>query len=353
MERRDFLKAGTAAGVASVAAPACSVVGGGQLIGTPSLSGAEMDDYLVRLDRGMETISGSNLLDEMVPPKAGETGNQRLRREQGQELARKGLRTMLLTGMYKDLPEADRRHPGMQQRLERSGPEMDQALFGMTSLMAGTSPAERSAIQAELKRRPDLGLRLAEGLNKPAKALGVSMKRRAQLRTMSTHLAWRMRVQPPGLVLDDVVGKVQRVAVRNGQDEELKRHLATRIGEEAFWQNQTRLAMADDQVTDIEDPELNLVGEQVEPPPALVVPDEPGAALVRHSEPYEARQVKRKRGKVLVSTGLWMMGTGAGSLAIGGGIVAAESPVGLLVMTAGGLAVVGGLIVLVIGLLID
>lgn len=351
MERRDFLKVGTAAGVASMAGPACSVAGGGQLINTPTLGTSEMDGYLARLDRGLEAITGGDLLGDLIPRRAKESAAEQRKRQQGRALAQKGLRTLLLTGAYKDLPEADRRHPGMQQRLERGAPEMDQALFGMTGLLAGTSAEQRAAIQTELKRQPDLGLRLAESLNGPAKELGVSMKRRAQLRTMSTHLAWRMRVQSPSLVMDDLVGKVRRVTARNGQEEELKRHLATRIGEEAFWRNQTRLAMAGGTEEVLDD---ELFGEPAAAPPeAPAGPDEPGVAPLVRSEPYEARPLVRQRGGALVSTGLWMMGTGAGTLAIGGGLVAAESIVGAFIMTAGGLAIVGGLIVLVVGLLID
>lgn len=348
MERRDFLKVGTAAGVASVAAPACSMVGGGQLLDT-SLSGSEMDGYLSRLDRGLEAISGGDLLGDLIPPRANETSQQRQQRQQGQVLARKGLRALMLTGMYKDLPEADRLHPGMQQRLERSAPELDQALFGMTGLLSSTTPVERAAIQAELKRRPDLGLRIAESINGPARKLGVSMKRRAQLRSMSTHLSWRMRVQSPSLVVDDVLGKVQRVAARNGQHEELKRHLATRIGEEAFWRNQARVAMVGDADEEVDRTQAFGEWAEVEKP---VAPDEPGAAPVVRSEPFEARPLVPRRGGALISTGLWMLGTGAGSVAIGAGLLAAESLVGAFVMTAGGIAIVAGLIVLVVGLIV-
>ena len=349
MERRDFLKVGTAAGVASVAGPACSVVGGGQLLDTPSLSDSEMGGYLTRLDRGLEAISGGDLLDDLLPRRSNETSQQRRQREQGTALARTGLRSLLLTGMYKDLPQADRLHPGMQQRLERGAPEMDQALFGMTGLMAGTTSTQRDAIQAQLRKQPDFGLRLAESLNRPAKKLGVSMKRRAQLRTMSTHLSWRMRVQSPSLVMDDVVGKVQRVASRNGQHEELKRHLATRIGEETFWRHQTRLAMAGGASEAVDDDEFF----GVDPAQARQAAglDEPGVAAVR-SEPFEVRPPVKRRGGALISTGLWMMGTGAGTVAIGGGIVAAGSLVGAFVMTAGGVAIVAGLIILAIGLII-
>jgi len=221
----------------------------------------------------------------------------------------------------------------------------------MTGLMARTSPAQRDAIQAQLRRQPDLGLRLAESLNRPAQKLGVSIKRRAQLRTMSTHLSWRMRVQSPSLVMDDVLGKVQRVAARNGQDEELKRHLATHIGEETFWRNQTRLAMAGGAGEAAADDD-GLFDDGPAGAKGAGGPDEPGVAPAVRSEPFEARPQVKRRGGALISTGLWMMGTGAGSVAIGAGILAAESIVGAFVMTAGGVAIVAGLIVLVVGLIV-
>jgi hypothetical protein len=46
------------------------------------------------------------------------------------------------------------------------------------------------------------------------------------------------------MLFDEYIGKVDRIEARTGSDEELARELMARMGEDAFWRRQQRLAMA-------------------------------------------------------------------------------------------------------------
>ena len=74
-----------------------------------------------------------------------------------------------------------------------------------------------------------------------AERSGVSEARRAQLRAMFTDVGWRLENQPPVLIVDEYVGKVERVTASNIEDAARQRWLTARYGEEIFWQAQESL----------------------------------------------------------------------------------------------------------------
>jgi hypothetical protein len=355
VKRRDFLAVGAAAGAAAVASCGTVLPRGGASDGWPSLTQAELADYLARVDRGMEAIARGTILprpatDSAVTPK--ETVSD-------EALAKQGLRALVAASAYLDLDERSRQHPEVQRRLERWLPELDEAVVGMTAKIAELNPERAAAVQCALRENPELGLILSEKLDEPARLLDVPLKRRLQMRSIITHYAWRMRVQSPSLVADEYLTKMHKIAALTGKSEELKRQLATRLTGEALWRYES-----------LERDHLNLRTAQAGGPAASSpasgpaasapaprapqTPDEPRQAL-RHAAPpppplQPEPEPKPRPGGGLLTAGGVVLGIGAVVFGIGTGVLfGAGSLAGAFLMTPGGIAILVGLILLLVG----
>src|SRR6185503_1844195 len=146
-----------------------------------------------------------------------------------EQLVKKSLRSLLLVGSFRDLPEEARQHPGMQARMWGSMQEMDEAIFGMTHALTRFTPDERIRIREVLNDKPDLGMQIAEALDKDAVAAGVSAARRLHLRTLSAQIGFRLKRQPVTTLIDEYTAKVQKVSARHGYTEEMQRRIASQV----------------------------------------------------------------------------------------------------------------------------
>jgi hypothetical protein len=86
-------------------------------------------------------------------------------------------------------------------------------------------------------------MEIAQWFDEVEKTLGVSPKRRRQTRELITHVVSRLKSQPPRMLFDEYIGKVQKVAAQAGSAEEIERHTIARMGKEAFFERQERLAL--------------------------------------------------------------------------------------------------------------
>ena len=129
------------------------------------------------------------------------------------------------------------------------------------------------------------------------------MKRRLQTRAMFTEAVWRLRNQSPDLIIDEYVGKVQKLVARPGSVVETERTIATRASQKLFWETQ-REALGD-----------------------------------------PSKKRRESRG---VSRGAKVMGWGLLVGAVGGVVVLAGEFGGVFVMTAGAILIVVGLIMVIV-----
>jgi hypothetical protein len=180
----------------------------------------DMDAFLSRLDHSMESIASGNPLRSFFPDDP---------RRPYAPLVKKSLRSLLIAGSFRDLPEEARAHPGMQQRIRDAMPEMDEAVFGMTHVLASFTANERVRIREVLNEDPEFGMRIAESLDGDAVSAGVSAARRLHLRTLSSQISFRLKHQPVTTLIDEYVGKVQKVSARHGYTEEMQRRIAARV----------------------------------------------------------------------------------------------------------------------------
>jgi hypothetical protein len=288
MERRDFLAA-FAATAASVAAKPVDVEPPLPEEIQPLTPPPDMDAYLARVDSGLVRIEKWSPTEHA----ASFTGD----RVATDTLARASLQSLFLTGMLGDLPIPSQLHPGMQDRVWRAMPLFDQATDGMSTFLKSRTDNDLARVHDAL-RSASVRERIAAELDSEAMKTGVSAPRRAQLQQLVHHVAWRLAEQPPALIIDEYVDKVEKVAESDVESAARQRQLAARVGEEAFW------------------------------------------AL-------DERSTRDQR----IARGAKTLGIGALTLAVGGGIVAAGAFPGVFVMTVGVIMMLVGLIMLLVGVL--
>jgi hypothetical protein len=338
IERRDFLKMGAVAGAGAAALGTSGCAGVTEALAPPPLplSNRDMKLFLSRLDHSMKSVSTTNALSSLLPKTAIDTiKTDDPEFQKSDQLFRKTLRSMLLAGSFKDLPEEGRVHPGMQDRMWRALPEMNDAMLGMTNMLESLTPTERADIGRVLRKDPDLGMRIVGALDNEAAAAGVTLARRMHLRTVAADTTFRMRQSTP-LFIEEYTGKVRKIADRQGSSEAFQRRLQAQMGDAAFWGYQARaqelasrwqIARAD--------------GDDEE--------GDENAPRVIYG-PYAPPEKKERPGGTAMIVGGILLGVGALTAGIGGIILASGGGIGgAFVVTVGAVIGVGGLVTLIVG----
>jgi len=270
-----------------------------------------------------------------------ETAEERAAQERQGRLFRQSLRTLYLTGRFLDLSSDLQTSPHVQARVAAAQPEMDEAVLGMTAMLESLGPEDHRRIQDTLKRNPDIGERLAAMLDETAKEDGIPFQRRMSLRTSTLQLAAKMTAQSPALTVDPYVRRVRRIEARPHSPTEHERVLASRVGEEAFWEHQRKLA-------DLQKRWSQKLAQAGSPSPTA--PKAPAATPAPAPPP-------QSRGSSVIGTGGKIMGFGAGSVAVGlicAGLVhlGADAflwPALFFGVTLGPILLVIGLIIVIVG----
>jgi hypothetical protein len=230
MDRRGFLGA-TGASAMEMAGKTSA----GPLLGLPDTrrpdrAPPEMDEYVKRIDDGMEQLSqwspSVDLRDGHGDP------------IEVQAMLRTSLQSLFLTGMVADLPLEAQIRPEIQLRIERASPIFDEATDRTMAFLKSRTPDDLDRIQSRLQN-PAVGERIVNMLDERAAEAGISDWRRAHTRAIFKETEWRLRTQPPALLVDEYVEKIERLTASDVLREVRTRDLAARAGEEAFWQQTT------------------------------------------------------------------------------------------------------------------
>jgi hypothetical protein len=335
IDRRDFLKTSTLVGVGTGVA-ACAGQGDGLLVvPSSSLTAADMETYLARLDRAMNDIATKESpIPKLFPTAKLSPADPGVK--EGEDLMRKNLRSLLLVGSFKDLPEEGRAYPGMQARMWNAMTEMDDAMLGTHRKLTAMTPTERADIGRALKADPGLGMRIIEAFDQEAASHGLPMERRLHLRSLGAQVTSRLK-QSSTLFIDEYTTKAEKLIARSTNVEDVQRHLLATLGEQEFF------AMRERNFQYAEKWRL----AQATPPTAAA----PGAPL-----PYghtQQQQAKTPPGAGAVKVGGILLGLGAIIFLLGVIIAAGGSEVGLVMGTVGALLGIGGLITLIVGAIIN
>jgi len=231
MERREFVVAAGASGLAALTSKSRAAAAQPSPLRPPVVI-PDMDTYLSRMDAGMERIGRWSPSSEF-PAFNGD-------RAAADSLARKSLRTLYATAMFADLPRDKQADPRMQERMWAALPEMDEAMDEMEAFLRTRSHEEWEMLQAVLQRPEEVGARIAQALDHEAEISGVSEARRAQTRELMEYTVWRLRNQPPELLVNEYLEKVEKVGATDIASAGRQQWLASRVGEEVFWQQAQR-----------------------------------------------------------------------------------------------------------------
>jgi hypothetical protein len=364
MERREFLKAGAAAG-AAVAATGCAT-------GTARAPAAaasepmapfapEEIDYLTGgIDRVLAGMAEANLVHEIVPADLPVPRDNPDEMAEVESLLQKGIRSLYVSGIFLDQPQAVRACPELQQRVIDNLPVMDEAIRDSTTVLAGLTQADQKQFQQVLHQHPEIGMRIAEVLDGRASELGISRKRRMQLRLAAAQITTRLRHQQPAGLAEEYLLKTNKAYVRHGESE-LARKLAARAGEQMFWAPVAAAQGAASETTYAPlEPYAPPSGPSPAPKaaaPARVAPAYPPIEQVPPMGPVESPQPvapaeQRKPGSGALRAAAWMMGIGLGALLGGYLIVEAGAFPGVFAMTVGVLLIMAAIVTALVGAII-
>ena len=234
MERRGFMN------VSAVGASGFMVFGGEVWATAQASPGAgaqttavpDMDQYLARMDSGLDSIASWSP-SSTCPDFAGD-------RQGVDELGRKALKTLYVTAMFADLPESAQRHPGVQERVLKALPEMDETTSSVADYLGSRTPEQLERAQRALRDSQNPAMQMLESLDEQAALAGVSTGRRLQTRRIMSEAVWRLRNQPPALVIRETLGKVDKVSASDVSLEARRDLVASRAGEKLFWDQQQR-----------------------------------------------------------------------------------------------------------------
>ena len=298
LDRRDFIRAGAAGavGMSPKTTPAETAKAAG-------LAVPDMDAYLARIDAGMERIARWSPSRE-APGHAGDA-------EAIDSLAQKSLRTLFMTGMFADLPVEAQVHRGMQDRIWAAMPEMDEAANEMTAFLRSQRGEDLERVQEALRSRPELRQRIGETLDREAEQCGVSEWRRRQMQVILNQEGWRLEHQPPTLVVDEYLNKIEKVSATDPASEARQNWLSAKVGEHVFWED-----LADD-----------------------------GAPPLPQARSLRSQRLRR--GAKLMGIAILIGGVGGIAVAVGSDAAVA---VGAVLLTVGAIVFLVGLIILLVGL---
>lgn len=224
VNRREFMNVAGKSALTTAGAAACmpALHGGKGAEATP-----DMDAYLARIDAGMAHIGRSSITARYPGWRGDRAG--------ADALFRTSLQSLYLTGMFGDLPLKAQLHPGMQDRIWAAMPIMDEAAERTTDFLSSRTTKDLAAVQAALRDRT-LGSSLITSLDSHAASIGLSPERRAQTQVMLGQVEWRLRSQPPGLIVSEYLDKVEKLSDTDIAAEARQRLLISQVGDEVFWQ---------------------------------------------------------------------------------------------------------------------
>jgi hypothetical protein len=343
MKRRDFLfGGGAAAATASARAQAASAA---KAMPPPKLDPDALEKKLSRIDARMAELGRIE-----IAPREPESPEEEELFAGRAKVSRTALRSLYFVGAFMDLEEHDRVHPGVQERMRRLQPEMDEACEGMASMLEAMTPEEHRAIQKALKEDPDAGLRIGERLDQIAKEDGFGFGRRLDMRLAVDDVTKRLKAQNPQLVLEPITRKVRRVQQTAGTELERERTTRVKAGEQAFWEMHERNKKNVQRWDDVyaSRPRVDLVALEDTYPEQREHPEDPTIGGTR-----------------VLRVGGYLFGIGMGVEALGGLFYLASVGAGtggasgafavpavILGTTIGPLLMVGGLVVLLVGAII-
>ena len=149
----------------------------------------------------------------------------------------------MITQGFRDLSVETQVEPAVQTRMAGHIDEVDATVFEVADRLAAIDAAQHARVQRALREQPDLAMQIGEAVDAHAAAAGLSGARRRQLRMMMMQTAFRLKHEAPGTLIGEYTQKVTRMR-QEGDRSALALAVSERIGRQAFWAYQKRVAQA-------------------------------------------------------------------------------------------------------------
>ncbi|HSS00291.1 MAG TPA: hypothetical protein VLM79_24705 [Kofleriaceae bacterium] len=333
MERRDVLKAGALGAAATAVAGGCATVPHAETapIGGPS-NGLSGDEFLGLLDRQLGYIGHARFVDEFVTQANGRVRAPAMQQtvSDSDDAFRRMLRTLVITQGFRDLSVETQVEPAVQTRMSSHMEEVDATVFEVADRLAAIDAAQHARVQRALRDQPDLAMQIGEAVDAHAAAAGLSGARRRQLRMMMMQTAFRLKHEAPGTLIGEYTQKVTRMR-QEGDRSALALAVSERIGRQAFWAYQKRVAQA----------------------PGASPPPVPGPPVPGALPPPQAATNPHPHRYTVLKVGGAMMGVGAVTFGVSALILSSGGSDGFLIgITVGSILFGLGLLFLIVGALI-
>ena len=354
MKRRDLLKIGAAATVASQVVGAAGCV---PLHATPAeplvpSGGPSADEFLANLDRQLASMQDAAFVRRIMKFESNQapTPKQQAMLDEKDAMFRKMLRTLVITQGFRDQSVEMQLAPAVQARMFGHLDEVGTTVFEVSDMLAALDDSQHSKLKQALKSRPDLPMTISAAIDSQAASAGVSMKRRLQLRQMMANATFRLRHGDPRSLIEEYTNKVERIRANSSTDA-LALDISQKLGERAFWQYQQQLAQQAGQAGGATMPATAAPGQQ---PPGSVTPFPPGpgqpAMVYSPGTPGISPHTEHAGNKGLRAGG-YMMGIGV--VVFGFSALLVDASFGFVIgMTVGAIAFAIGFVTLVISALI-
>jgi hypothetical protein len=318
MNRRDFIRTGAVAGMASTGMlqGACSSIISHQPSVTDRVRNLDMKTYLANLDATMGHVGGFTCDESRCDEPADQIGSA-------------AVRSLCISSMFRDLPLEGQLHPGMQRRLWASMDQMDRAVFGNSVLIAQSGLVRDKEVIAAIKGPDNPGMAFLERFDRQAASVNLSRRKRFRLRSIGIDVVRQMRRKSPEYVFCEAWEKADQmrrtVEMCGSVQEADRRATIMRIGHDGY-------AAREREVSDIIQ-QWNSVA---------LLSNDPNADAYAKADLDSANR--------LIKAGAWTLGV-AGIVAAIGGLLALVDPMVTLIVsgTVGGILLIVGLIILSVG----
>ncbi len=222
MERRGFLQVtagGALFGLAGAGASGCGAA-------PVRLGQVEADDLLARLDNGLRSVRS-----------APRQSNRSRRNRVVDEMVALGMEALVVADVAKSIPAGAEIPTALADRLREELPVLDRATAAYSGLLAEMPREARRHVQEHMRANPDYPMRVAEWIDERAAAHRVSHESRLRLRNLAGQVTARVRRQSVGAVIDDTVGKVERIVEHHGAELAWAREVGTSALTAGIWRS--------------------------------------------------------------------------------------------------------------------
>lgn len=212
LPRREWLTAFAAGGIAAVTAALPRYASGQR--GPRPADSPELE--LRYIKDAVKPLDGRNYVEEAKQQGILDGGvNGQLEADINQFLGTT-YQAFVYSELVNALPDEVRGSKEVQTDMAKMSPVLDQAVADAYFVIGMADDELKNDIDRELKRKPDLLMDMAAGLDEEGGRHGMGIHGRVRLRRASSQLSARLRLQSTDEVMTDLTDKVSRISERNG-----------------------------------------------------------------------------------------------------------------------------------------